>query len=70
MTAYSGTCSGQRTEQSDSLSRFVLTEVDKVQFFTSGDDLGIYFYRSDGRRNVLLIGRDGSVVAGWRESLT
>ena len=56
---------------SDSLSQFKLIEISHISF-TGGDDGSCYayFYRTDGKRNVLVLGKDGSVAAGWRESWT
>lgn len=55
----------------DSLSRFQLIEISHISF-TAGDDGScyMYFYRTDGKRNVLFLNKDGSVLAGWREAWT
>ncbi|WP_302384761.1 hypothetical protein [uncultured Adlercreutzia sp.] len=32
------------------------------------DSCVLYVYRDDGRRNVLIIHRDGKIEAGWRDT--
>lgn len=56
---------------SDSMSQFRLIDISHISF-TAGDDGScyMYFYREDGKRNVLVLNKDGSVLAGWREAWT
>ena len=55
MTAYSGTCSGQRTEQSDSLSRFGVTGKVKSVEIGGSDNLELWVHKTDGTLKVVSI---------------
>ena len=56
MTAYSGTCSGQRTEQSDSLSLVsVYGKVERAIFYiTNEGKAGVEVYDKSGGRHYIV----------------
>ena len=53
----------------DSLSRLEMVDAAKLKIGALDDDSCVlYVYRDDGRRNVLIIHRDGKIEAGWRDT--
>lgn len=54
---------------SDSLSRLEMVDAAKLKIGALDDDSCVlYVYRDDGRRNALIIHRDGKIEAGWRDT--